>query len=164
MSTLDGQTVGWALSDYKYADGKGETRKYRLGDLKYDLKSGDLIDPRPGAKVEEPVPDVPEPAAEPVLAGVEASISEQLSNRGHALSEPAPEPGLEAAEPAEHCREHAMQSPSSVATAPLGLIDSNDSSPSPQGTVECVVQEGFGAPPATEPSSRERAPVILLLD
>ena len=51
MSALEGQTVGFALLQYNYVDAQGQLKKYQYGDLKYDIKSGDLADPRPASAV-----------------------------------------------------------------------------------------------------------------
>jgi len=47
VDSLHGQSVGFALMEFAYPDAKGGPKKYRYGDLKYDVKSGDLADPRP---------------------------------------------------------------------------------------------------------------------
>jgi len=46
LEALDGQTVGWALSELRYQDAKGQMRNYTLGDLRYDISAKCLEDPR----------------------------------------------------------------------------------------------------------------------
>ena len=44
----DGKTIDFALNDYRFQDdsGDGKWRKYNYGDLKYDIKTGYIQDPR----------------------------------------------------------------------------------------------------------------------
>ena len=44
----DGKTIDYALNDYRFQDdsGDGKWRKYNYGDLKYDIKTGYIQDPR----------------------------------------------------------------------------------------------------------------------